>query len=791
VIVSLRASNACPAAARYRSRPLPWRTAALCASVLLLCSGYPISAQADQYAGLTLEQALQRLTALGLNIVYSSAQIQPEMGVSREPDATDPRVILDEIIAPYGLAVVEVAGGALMLVRSDAPSAAQSAPVAVQALPTALDEVVVSASYYRLAIEAGPPAALLTAGDIDMLPEIGGDPIRAVARLPGVARQDFSSKPHMRGGVADETLVRFDDLRLYNPYHLKDFQNLFSTVDPSVISRLNVYSAGFPVTYGDRLSGVIDIAPFRPERLLQGRLDVGFFNVGGMLAGQPQDRGTDWIVSARRGTLDLVLEATAPDLGRPRYLDLYGHLGHRLSDTLAISGNVLVSEDDLTIFDSDQEEEASADYRDEYYWLRFDLGDPERAGGKLLAAHTRLTSERIGSADLPGVARGSLTDRRNFRIDSIQAEGWWPLAGGSRLQAGAEWRGLRGRYDYQDTAEFDLLFLIPGAPTEPTRERQLAVSPAGDQYGAYVNWRVAPIEAVTADLGLRWDKETLSGEDSSQFSPRLGLLWQLDQRTRLRASWGRFFQAQGVDELQVSDGESQFFAAQRADHVVAGIERSLGQGFDLRLEAYRKTYDRLRPRYENLFDTLVVLPELKPDRARILPRGAKAEGAELSLGFEDGSGLGGWLSYSWSTVTDFLQGDHVRRNWDQAHYLSAGISRRGKAWEWSLAGAWHSGWPTTDIELATTEPIPLVAAGPRNARKLGSYARLDARVARRYVFGDTSELTVYLEISNLTNRHNDCCVEYQIEPQDGVTLLDVSTRATLPLIPSLGFSWQF
>ena len=767
------------------------RAAALVLVACLQAAIMPVAAAASDYAGLTLDAALRKLSGLGLNIVYSDALVRPDMRIGQEPRSDAPRAILDELVAPHGLRVVDGPGGALLLTPDETSGTGPSSSQVPPALPVELAGVVVSASHYRLEIGGTGANRVMTAGDIDLLPEIGGDPLRAVARLPGVARQDFNSKPRLRGGAGDETLVRFDDLRLYNPYHLKDFQDLFSSVNPSVISQLNVYAAGFPVSYGDRMSGVIDIAPIKPDRSLQGRVDASFFNVGALLAGQQQDGATNWIVSARRGLLDLVFDVAAPALGQPRYADLYGHLGHRFSKNLALSVNILVSEDDLTVFDSDQEEEASADYRDEYYWLRLDLGRADEAGGRILASHTRLSSERAGTAALPGVGSGFLFDVRSFSIDSIQGDFWWPVSGDGQLQAGMEWRSARGRYRYQDAASFDLLFLIPGAPTTPTRARQLSVTPSGDQYAAYVNWRVTPVDAVIADLGLRWDRETLGDENDSQLSPRLSVLWEIDERTRLRAGWGRFFQAQGIDELRVNDGDPRFLPAQRADHAVVGLERTLGHGLDLRLEAYRKSYGNLQPRYENLFDTLVVLPELKPDRALIGPARAKAEGVEVTLGFQGYTGLEGWLSYSWSTVVDRLEGQTVRRSWDQAHYASVGLSQRGAIWEWSVAGTWHTGWPTTEIALVAAEPIPLVAAGPRNARKLGAYARLDARVARHFALRGDSDLIAYLEISNLTHRRNDCCVEYQIEPEDGIPVLDVARRPSLPLLPNLGFSWRF
>ena len=109
------------------------------------------------------------------------------------------------------------------------------------------------------------------AAELELIPDIGEDPVRALARLPGVASQDFSSRAHLRGGTPEETLFRFDDLRLYNPYHLKDFFGVFSSIDPGIVSDIRVYTGGFPVAFGDRSSGVVDIAPRLPARDFQGR----------------------------------------------------------------------------------------------------------------------------------------------------------------------------------------------------------------------------------------------------------------------------------------------------------------------------------------------------------------------------------------------------------------------------------------------------------------------------------------------------------------------------------------
>ncbi len=758
--------------------------------LLLVCLAG--TAEAAPYRGDTLESALERLRADGIDLLYSSDLVKPWMRVEREPRAIEPRALLAEILAPHGITVADGPAGALMLVRAAPLAPRQAAPGTTHSpAPAPIETVVVSASHYRFGREPVLAPTVFGSAQLETLPEIGEDPVRAVARLPGVARQDFSSRMHLRGGTDDETLVRFDDLRLYNPYHMKDFLGVFSSIDPGIVSDIRVYTGGFPVAFGDRSSGVVDIAPRLPVGKFQGQAVASLLTAGVSIDGSYDEGAGDWAVAARRGNMDLYFDVVSEELGEPDYHDLYVHAGRRFSDWLAVSANTLVFDDRIRAFDSDQEEEAVAEYRDAYHWLRFDLGAPDGLGGRVLAAHTRLESERSGSADLPGVATGTLTDERRFTINSLQAEGWWRLGAHTLLQGGAEWRQMSGQYDYADQVEFELLFDTPGAVDDPSRARSIRVRPSGHQAGAYINWRYESGGYFAADLGMRWDTESLAEQDGSQWSPRAVLMWRPGERTRLRAGWGRYRQAQGIDELQVPDGERDYQRAQRATHLVASLEHDLSPSLTLRTELYRKEYDHPLARYENLLNTLVVLPELKPDRILIAPQAAVAEGAELSLHYE-ASEWSGWLGLTHARVRDRVDGAWLHRSWDQRHYVSSGLSWRRGAWDASLAAAWHRGWPTTEVELETLEPFPVASVEKRNASNLSDYARIDLRVARRFDLGSAGELTAFLEVNNVLKRNNDCCVEYQLEDEEvEEVFLDVEARGSLPLVPSLGVLWKF
>lgn len=752
----------------------------------------PLAALAAEYRGLTLPEAFARLQEAGLSILYSSDVVKPWMRVEEEPAATEPRAVLAEILRPHGIVVSEGPGGALVLVRrSRARAAPPLRPVEAPEEAQDIARVVVTASLYELLREPIRPVRSLSAADLRASPDLGDDPMRSLSRLPGTANGDFTARANIRGGEAGETLVRFHGLRLYDPFHFKDFQGVFSAIDPGVVSGIDVYTGGYPASFGDRMSGVIDIVPVSAKEQTHRELSLSFFNASVLGSGLYNEERGDWVLSVRRGNPDLLIRARDADIGRPSYFDAYGRLGHALTDRIRLSANALLFEDDITLHDGDREESARAGYRDVYAWLRLDY-EREYLQGSVLLAQSNLDSHRSGTADQPGVSRGTLADRRSFDVSSVQSDWSWRMNDRTLLQFGAELRRSSGNYEYDDEAQFDLVFDLPEVASPPLRTRSLRAAPEGNQYAAYTNARYRILDDVVVDAGLRWDRESLSVEGGNQLSPRLGILYRHGDALSLRASWGHYFQAQAVNELQVPDGVTEVYPAQRSRHLVLSGEYHHAAGIGLRLEAYRKDYRELRPRFENLLNTFVLLPELKPDRIRIAPDSATATGLELTLRQERGA-LAWWASYGWSRVMDRTSGRETPRSWDQQNAAGAGVAWLTPSWEFSLAGKYHSGWPTTELELGDAGPVPVVEAGVRNARRQKNYATLDARVARLFEFDGGASLTLFAELTNAFSRTNPCCVEYSVEPDEdtGELVLEVEQVQALPLVPSLGFVWRF
>ena len=114
------------------------------------------------------------------------------------------------------------------------------------------------------------------------------------------------------------------------------------------------------------------------------------------------------------------------------------------------------------------------------------------------------------------------------------------------------------------------------------------------------------------------------------------------------------------------------------------------------VKIFHKEMQKVRPRFENLYDPLGLLPELQADRVRLDPSSAKSSGLEVSLDGEYGDWLW-WGSYTLSKARDRIAGNSELRSWDQRHAVQGGLRWSHKAWDVALAAGVHTGWPTTDL----------------------------------------------------------------------------------------------
>jgi hypothetical protein len=658
-----------------------------------------------------------------------------------------------------------------------------------------IENITVSASRYEISRDVSTSQFDIDRRSIETLPDVGDDPLRATHRLPGAAASGASARSHFRGGEEAETGIILNGQRLFDPFHVRDYQQVFSTVDSRAIDGVEVYTGGFPVQYGDQLSGVVLMESLELTRPRHTEIGVSVFNTSFLTAGRNADATTDWLFSMRRGNLDLVIDKK---FGEPKYYDVFGQFSTWLTPNTRLSGNALFADDQVRVVtesDLPEIEQATSQTRNAQFWLALENRWSDTLSSSTALSISSFSNRRVGFTRDPEKTISDVGDDRD--IDQVGFRQDWSLNSSDRhlLQWGFALEHHKAQYHYKGTAEFfGLRAIFPNVPV--TIDRDLAAAPSGPSYALYMSdkWKVA--KGTILQFGLRWDDQTYTELPSgSQLSPRFSVLHALNSKTELRFSWGRYYQSQGIHELQIEDGVTDFFPAQQADHIIAGISRRLGNNHSIRLELFQKDMNDLRPRFENLYDPLALIPELQADRVRIAPSSALARGLELSIN-RTGQALSWWASYALAEVTDTVDGADVPRSWDQRHALQAGLLWSENNWDLSVAGHIRSGWPTTSLALeefigSGGETEFIAVPGPRNAERLSNFASLDARIGRTFDVG-RGTIMVFFEVSNLLDRNNICCFDYDIETdENGEEFLEYSPDYWLPLLPAFGFLWEF
>ena len=656
-----------------------------------------------------------------------------------------------------------------------------------------IEEIVVNASRYDLHTDRTAVRRVITAEQINSLPELGDDALRATQHLPGMGSIGLSARPHIRGGAVDETLVLFNNVELLEPFHLKDFQSVFSGLNPSLIRSIEVYTGGFPARYGGRMSGVMDVTPSDDHPELGGELLLSFLTSGVTGYGTVARERGRWAVSARRGNLDLITEEVNPSVGDPSYSDWYGQFKWELDADTELDVGVLVYNDDVLFQDIDERdgtgERARSRYRNTYVWGQASRRFSDATHGHAIVSYGRIKHRRLGyinDAEMDE-AIATVQDQRMFDVWSLSGTLGTELSDHVALEMGVQYNYQSGDYRYESDILRGEIAELVGVPTEASH--RIYTSPSGASGGAFGSLRYR-VGWATFEGGLRWDfQRYLTRGSRDQFSPRLGVRLDLSDRSQLRASVGRYYQAEGIHELQVNDGRSQFQRVQYADHYILGFDHRIGDSWLVRLEAFYKRIEDPKRRFENLFNPLVLVPEVNPDRVEIAPSRAQARGFEASVRYRPRQGLDLWAGYTRTSAEDRVDGDWQPRSWDQTHTVKSGVLWTGEAWSLAAGLTWHSGWKTTDIPLAgdVVEPLPL----ERNDETLKGFASLDVKLERRWTWPRHS-LALYLEVTNAFNRDNVGAIEYEIDvDDDGAYEMLGEEETLLPLVPSLGLEWKF
>ncbi|HEY4213217.1 MAG TPA: TonB-dependent receptor [Steroidobacteraceae bacterium] len=778
------------------------------AAALLITAQMPAAA-APIRQGESLSQALLELRQSGLALIFSSGLIDPSFKVNVDPGKGTAEEIAGRILAPYGLALQAVTPKLFAVVKRPPPPASAPAPgpeatiaSTEKAAPEApkAAEIDVYASRYGVAdSQTVPhPSTDISRQDLETMPALFQDAMRAMRFMPGSATSAVSARPHVRGGREDEVATYFDGVPLFEPYHYKDVQALLGTLDPETISTLNFFSGVSPARYGNRMSGVLDMQPRTWDGQNYYALSQSLLYSEALAQGRASSTPLEWLGAVRVGVIDFVSDLLDRTQVDPHFMDALGRLQYDVGDRSQVAVGYLLLDDSVhAAFNSSSDmdigppltsqEQAQINYRDDTGWLGWSFRPSDTSLLHATLSRTERHTERNGVLDRQGSAQSSLQDSRHFSTTTMRLEGTADLTERWHANTGVEWYDYDALYNFNSAALFDPR-LAAAFHRPDTMAIRTNLRAGGQAYAAYgsVLWALDPI---AIDVGVRWDGERYGvAFRANQISPRVSVQWQLDPLTILRASWGRLSQTQRPDELQVQDGDNVFHRAEFAMQSVLSLEHRLTNHVQLHVEAFDKRIADPRPRFENLLDPIALLPEIEVDRVKIQASSSRTYGAEFSFRWQASEHLSGWANYSWSQATDTIDSVVVPRSWDQKHAAAAGMAWRISPWLFSADVTWHSGWPRNRLHLVSVAPIVFEYAY-LNDRTWRDYFSLDSRITWTHSLPQGA-IELFGEIDNATNHANPCCTDVQFAGSTARPLLERTTSVWLPRFALVGATWK-
>ena len=683
-----------------------------------------------------------------------------------------------------------------------------------------LSEVVVTPGSYSIMGDGLVRAQSLGRQELENM-SFAEDITRAVTRLPGVASTDFSSKFTVRGGEADEVLMVLDGMELYEPFHQRDFVGgLSSIIDIGSIDGIDLLTGGFTAEYGDRQSGVFNMRTRRPT---ERRTRVGLSVMNASLYSEgPMAHGGSYLVTARRGVLDKIrLMSVVDDETTHFFHDAMGKVEMPLGDG-RLSAHVLLSGDKAEV--RDVEPGVAHDIHDTsfdnlYGWLKYDATHSANLVSRTMLFGGRIGQDRNGDAaknEPTDKVTFLLTDNRTYTFFGGQQDWVWDKTPRLSFKAGYSLKQVDAEYDYQFSLDDTR---VDHDSTIVTYQEAFAtdVSPSGQQTGVYLSARFRPLTDLYLESGLRHDRASWS--DDAVWSPRLSAALSVGPRTTLRAAWGRYYQSQFINDLDVHHANTDFDPAELSTHYVAGLEHNFLSGIHLRVDGYYKAITNLSDAYQNLRDPWEVFPEARNDVALLEYEDARALGLEVFLKYDQGDKVSWWLSYARAraeeTIADLTydgllveQTGTLRRINNQDHTIYADVNYRpNMRWHVNLSWQYYTGWPLTKYTYVTNVPYsdPVadnlhMAAAHSTFRgdDYPAYHRMDVRVNRSFEL-DRGTLRAYLHIINLYDRENlrkfdvdsrNDDDEFEPDGQGGFVYFRDDT-AWFGRLPVVGLSWEF
>lgn len=477
--------------------------------LLLPVPSWAADGPAAPFVGRRVADVIDEYQGFGLPFAYSTNLVSSDLLVETEPVPGTALEIVAQILKPHGLKIRTDSGVHLVVQSASSqpsPEEESSPQPSVTFKPGAMETVIVSASRYAISRDITTSQFSIDQRTIQNMPDVGEDPIRVTQRLPGAAASGGSAIAHFRGGETDEIGIMLNGQWLFDPFHIRDYQNIFSAIDSRAIKGVEVYTGGFPVRYGDRMSGLVLMDSIDSEDRRRNELGISVFSTSLLTAGSSGKNS--WLFSARRGNLDLIID---PQYGQPSYFDVFGEFSYEFSPNTRLSVNALFADDAVDVVleaDPAELEQVSSRTRNAQLWLRLESRWSDDLASSTILSAVDFRNRRDGSSNDPEKMIATVEDDRVVSQFGFRQDWVWSPNAGHWTEWGISAMSGEVEYRYDGDAEYHgLQAMYENWPDSVSRS--VAASPKGGSYAVYVSDRWQLTEKSIIEWGLRWDDQKI------------------------------------------------------------------------------------------------------------------------------------------------------------------------------------------------------------------------------------------------------------------------------------------
>jgi hypothetical protein len=645
------------------------------------------------------------------------------------------------------------------------------------------ETVTVTPDAFRAPIDPVPSASILGSAELlNLRGVLADDPLRAVQVLPGVATgDDLRSEFTVRG--SDFRHLTFTVDGFATPYLLHTVRGVedrgptgsVAMINSDVLEDVTLLNGGYPQRFGGHTGAEVDF------RTREGARDRHVFRVAvsgtnaSAVAEGPIGRGRrgSWLVSGRQSYIDhLVRHLTSRSVSFG-FADAQARLAYDVTPSQHVDVTLLAGH---SRFLNEPGEHEIDDVFDATNAAAVGVASWRIARPRLILTQRLLTAENHFRNENQGDVE---LDHGKDRQLAYRADATVLVSRALQLDAGTE---AERRDDSRVRRR-----LAANRVTLAQLDDYTADALATGAYGL-VKW--TPVSSWTIAPGARVDRWTLTRQSTT--SPWMQMEWRANDRLKLRASAGRYFQVADFDKVLGASGGIGL-VPERADQFDAGLERRVSSTLRLSATIYDRQESGMlrRPGAETRVVNGRGVRGLASAKYENRLNGF-ARGVELMLQRSiPGTGVSGWLSYAYgrNRYEDRLTGETFWGDADQRHTLNAyALYRRSDRVSFVAKLRVGSNFPIPGYFAKVPGSEAYALTDVRNTDRLPVYGRLDLRANRAFNWS-RRRLTLFAEVINVLNRAN-----YRFQPPS----INVTTRAVtspfdsmFPVIPSVGFLIEF